>query len=456
MLAGGTEHGQVWNNPRYTKLPDGSYIHQTHTARWYDTFSLMGNGTNLAAGPVALFMFTMLGMLAMPYFRRNNFEMFYFLHIQFFFMGNLAVLFHSRTQALPWLAPALLLFYIDFPIRIIAKLCTVNPVSMELVGDSIVKLVLKIDSFPLGAFSYHPGSYLWLSCNLRNQPTVPTATTTENVKETELTTVEASSCSNDSSKAYEKVATSEMSDSNSDKSGGGGGIFAPVKVPGGPPSGLPSWLWFHPITISSYNLDTHEVTVYIKKFGEGNKEWSGQLLAAAKCVADGTLTLNDIGFHVGGPNGSLMIKEPLESLSHVIMLSGGIGCTPMVAVLEDLINNDYSGHVDYVWSTRSVDEINAFAPLFNRCQGRENFHIRIHFTSTKNESSPENGPPPSGPGYEVILGRPNYDKLEVVKGEATGVLCCGPSQLMIAAESFAIDKQRQGMNILFHRETFEF
>jgi hypothetical protein len=38
----------------------------------------------------------------------------------------------------------------------------------------------------------------------------------------------------------------------------------------------------------------------------------------------------------------------------------------------------------------------------------------------------------------------------------TAVLCCGPQQLMIAAEGFAVDKQSVGYDVFFHRETFEF
>jgi len=61
--------------------------------------------------------------------------------------------------------------------------------------------------------------------------------------------------------------------------------------------------------------------------------------------------MEDIGFHVGGPNGSLMIKEPLESLDRVLLFSGGIGCTPMVALLEDLLNKDYKGTYYYYHTT---------------------------------------------------------------------------------------------------------
>ena len=164
----------------------------------------------------------------MPYFRRKMFEMFYFLHIQFFFMGNLAVMFHSRTLVLPWLAPALFLFYLDFPIRIIAKLMTVTPSTLDLIGDSMVKLVLKVDSFPLGAFDNHPGSYLWLSCNLRTPSTV--ATPLE--KGTELTPVDDESVTaNDKTvgSTYTEVPTAEKAASNTEE-----GIFAPVHVPGGP------------------------------------------------------------------------------------------------------------------------------------------------------------------------------------------------------------------------------
>ena len=206
---------------------------------------------------------------------------------------------------------------------------------------------------------------------------------------------------------------------------------------------------FHPITVSSYNSETNEITLYIKSFGEGLKEWSAQLLEAAKLVEMNLLSIEDIGFHVGGPNGSLMIKEDLNTLGRVLLISGGIGCTPMVAILEDLLNKNYKGKLDFIWSTRSTSEILAFTPLFNRCEGLDNFSVSVYYTGK--EAAPSNTK-----GFTIKSGRPDIEAIQLEKGESTGILCCGPEQLMIAVESFAVDNQRKGMTVLYHRETFEF
>ena len=78
-------------------------------------------------------------------------------------------IFHARTAAMVWIAPAFVLTYIDVSIRAIAKFSAVTPRKVEVIGDNITKLVLSVDSFPRLFFHYHAGSYVWLSCNLRKQ-----------------------------------------------------------------------------------------------------------------------------------------------------------------------------------------------------------------------------------------------------------------------------------------------
>ncbi len=362
-------------------------------------------------------------------------------------------IFHARATVVPWTAASILLFYIDFPIRIISKLSGVEAVEIDVIGDNITKLVLKQEGFPKKAFSFHAGSYIWLSCNLRksaskigNSATV--AVTSETVTST-TSTVAATEVelTNTGKAGYDKAAKSEEESIMDDKMLTE--IFSNVKVPGGPPSGLPSWLWFHPITISSYNRDTNEMTLYIKAFGEGNAEWSGQLLSTAKLVKNGTLNKEDIGFHIGGPNGSLMIKDHLESLDHVIMISGGIGVTPFIAVLEDLIMKKFQGKITFYWSTRSVAEIEAFKKYYELCSGNDKFEVNVFYTNKG--SNTESGLTADNKGYKIISGkRPDFNDIKVVKGESTGIMSCGPDDLMVAAESFAFDKQKEGYYIIFH------
>jgi hypothetical protein len=214
--------------------PDGGYIEhdgviQTQRISWDKTFSLYGSGTNLYFGPIAAFFWTCLIIGALPYFRRKFFDSFYFLHIQFFFMANIATVFHARGQVVPWLAASLLPFYIDATIRLMAKLSTVTPVSMEVIGDNITKLVFKVEGFPRPTFKYHPGSYIWLSCNLRKRD--PPATNAQDrnyqtVKPNEETGLELADTIKPAVALDASTTTIDVSD-----------VFCNVKVAGGPPSG---------------------------------------------------------------------------------------------------------------------------------------------------------------------------------------------------------------------------
>ena len=311
MLYGGTEVGYAW----YTKNHN-----MPVKIEWQNTLNMYGQGTNLFAGPIALFFWTLLVFMSLPYFRRKMLEVFYFTHVNLFFVANIFTVFHARAQVIPYLIPAALLFYIDASIRVLAKMTQVTPVELKVVGDNMVKLVLKQHGFPLGFFQFHAGSYIWLSCNLRKKvtgaDTPAAAATADAAAAADSKTVVAGNGTESASAAYSAVAADTVQADQIELDG----IFGNVKVPGGPPAGLPSWLWFHPITISSFEPSSGVITLYIKRFGEGSKEWSGQLLAAAKLVEAGSLSLEDIGFHIGGPNGALMIKVR-ALFAHFISLS---------------------------------------------------------------------------------------------------------------------------------------
>ena len=86
------------------------------------------------------------------------FESFNFLHINFFFIANVMTAFHARGNAVAWIAASLLPFYIDFTIRLMAKFKSVQVSEISVVGDSITKLVLRVDGFPLKRSTTTPGA----------------------------------------------------------------------------------------------------------------------------------------------------------------------------------------------------------------------------------------------------------------------------------------------------------
>lgn len=444
MIHGGTEVGYTWYTKNHNALVQ---------VEWKNTLNMYGSGTNLFAGPIALFFWTALLFSSMPYFRRKMLDTFYFMHINLFFIANIFTVFHARAQVVPYLIPAALLFYIDASIRAIAKMTSVTALEIKVVGDNMVKLVLKQNGFPLNAFKYHPGSYIWLSCNLRKKLAAAAAAAAEGSGDNQIVAAASDAGVEMTGEGKKKEGYSSVAtDSNQVELDG---IFTNIKVPGGPPSGLPSWIWFHPITVSKFDASTGAITLYIKAFGEGKLQWSGQLLAAAKLVEAGTLTLDDIGFHIGGPNGSLMIKEPLDSLDQLVMVSGGVGVTPMIAILDEMVSKKYGGKIDFIWSTRSTSEIDCFRDLFEKCAAFEKMNISIFFTG---KIDAENATfPTAGKGFTITAGRPDLDSLIQVEGsDVCGMLCCGPETMMTKVECLAVDLQGAGKSLLFHRETFEF
>jgi hypothetical protein len=217
MLAGGTDIGYAWYTKNHNVM---------EKVQWANTLNMYGQGTNLFAGPIALFFWTLLVIMSLPYFRRQMLEVFYFVHLNLFGAANLFTVFHARASVVPWIVPAVLLFYIDASIRFLAKTTAVEALEIKVIGENMVKLVLRQRGFPLGAFSYHPGSYLWLSCNLRKKvPAAPAAASSESVAVTDATT---DASLNTSGSGYSKVATDappphiELD-----------GIFGNIKVPGG-------------------------------------------------------------------------------------------------------------------------------------------------------------------------------------------------------------------------------
>ena len=399
MLAGGTEKGPV---------------------TWSKQFNL--NEHNLWPGVVAFVAWTGQYVTSLPWFRRHHFEHFYFLHLNFMFVGNMFTIFHNRFRAVVWVIPAFAFFWLDFGIRWYTKMCKkASIVEYEIVDENLVKLVVRREGFPGAAFDFHPGSYIWLSVD------VPADKRSEYMRDD---------------------------------------IIGPPAFP----VNVPSWVWFHPITVSSFDPETSHLTLFIKRFagadlrGDGLDEWSGQLVHTMKAVRDAKMKLEDVRVHVGGPHGNLQVDPAL--CDHVVLCAGGIGVTPMAAILEDRVRGAKSGAIKsgskttLVWTTRSPAEVAAFSYLFaaiaeldekTRCL----FDVRIHLTGGA-KADPETATRSANSVVTMATGRPDFDAVVagcVAEGKANkvGVYVCGPEALSDAAEAAAL---RRGC--LVHRETFEF
>ena len=269
MLAGGTEKGPV---------------------TWSKSFNL--NEHNLWPGVVAFAAWTGQYVTSLPWFRRHHFEHFYFLHLNFMFVGNMFTIFHNRFRAVVWVIPAFAFFWLDFGVRWYTKMCKkASIVEYEIVDENLVKLVVRREGFPGAAFDFHPGSYIWLSVD------VPADKRSEYMRDD---------------------------------------IIGPPAFP----VIVPSWVWFHPITVSSFDPETSHLTLFIKRFagadrrGDGLDEWSGQLVHTMKAVRDAKMKLEDVRVHIG------VIAELAVGDVALVAEHAGERARSMVLVVDEVVADD--------------------------------------------------------------------------------------------------------------------
>lgn len=247
---------------------------------------------------------------------------------------------------------------------------------------------------------------------------------------------------------------------------------------------------FHPFSLSSSpHQDT--VTIHIRVLGN----WTKQLSELAK-------KQNSVNILMEGPYGMLGVDIDNEERYKMIMLiSGGIGITPMQSIYNSLVHEKERGrelkHVHFVWSVRQFDMIDALrdsegGPMLPEEVTRLSFQpdlvsqtsissktsavqvvtdgdndeknpiLQTDFYLTgKKQSDEDEKQLPS----HVHLGRPNINQIfenmkkrAIRNGESHVVVCvCGPAPLVDACKeaSRQFSDTCQGVQFEFHEETFD-
>merc|ERR1712224_1155672 len=119
---------------------------------------------------------------------------------------------------------------------------------------------------------------------------------------------------------------------------------------------------YHPFTISSSPIQsaTNGLSFHIKAMGQGS--FTRKLFSLA--AANGGETLRHVIFD--GPYGAPFVCK--EGTQNVLLLCGGIGATPCIAILRDLYERVSAGdpmvgclcRVRLVWAARSAELFSAF------------------------------------------------------------------------------------------------
>jgi predicted ferric reductase len=219
-------------------------------------------------------------------------------------------------------------------------------------------------------------------------------------------------------------------------------------------------LQWHPFTISSAPGDAGEkgqdgtITFHILSMGPDT--WTGKLQALL--TAPGPPPV----INVDGPLGSLQVDLAGGIYGTALMVSGGVGITPMASLLSDILHRDQGGYpglarVAFCWVVRDQEQLAWFEPLLARArahQGAITVDLFLYCTRGKEESNAYRVGRPDWPGLvrEMLGGGKQASGMELgaikvatnceaqtsaSKGGAQGGACmlaCGPGGLVAAAQ----------------------
>lgn len=97
-------------------------------------------------------------------------------------------------------------------------------------------------------------------------------------------------------------------------------------------------------SVLDYNLGTNEIKIAVKKVENGEAT---------------TIIFNDfkVGMNIklmGAMGNELIVNKSDEEL---VLVATGIGITPILCILNDLIASNYKGKVDFLYGARTLDEL---------------------------------------------------------------------------------------------------
>lgn len=200
------------------------------------------------------------------------------------------------------------------------------------------------------------------------------------------------------------------------------------------------------------------MTFHIKNMGPGS--FTGQLHALGETQVAGSQ------FKIDGPYGYAATR--IERYQHLMLFCGGVGVTPMAAMLDDLYEKATSNNagvlksVLFVWVIQKTTPLGWFPELLPRvCQnptaGKVQFDVQVYATRAseaevaETAASCRSGRPKLGDIFTQFLEK-NTNIVEKQRGYASvAALACGPDRMVYEVQHLARSRKMD-----FHKETFAF
>ena len=130
---------------------------------------------------------------------------------------------------------------------------------------------------------------------------------------------------------------------------------------------------WHPFSISSSPHSDKSIMIHIRVLGDWTLKFHRFV---AEKLQNGRCEWNELLIFMEGPYGQLQV--PLHEYQSIIMISGGIGITPLQSIFNELVHNistnsspkyqddeserfhDFVRRIDFVWSVRDPSMVNEF------------------------------------------------------------------------------------------------
>jgi hypothetical protein len=396
---------------------------------------------NPLGGLIALICQVLLTLMSLPIVRRKYWEYFYLMgHFQLLFPMMWGMFFNNRVEIVPFYVLSFMTWgWTDLPMRIYMKVFQPTRVLSASVkaNDSVVELRMtkrKADGSgkTLGLLTnqWEAGSYIWLAVRMPNAN--------------------------------------------------------PLKGKAPPPFSL-DWACYHPMTISSPPIDTKghaatDFTIHVKSMGPGT--WSQALVDKVGQMARDGVKPEELKVWVGGPNGKLAISP--YDCDKVVLIAGGIGVTPMIALAQELAIRQRVGppgkdgkgggtyrvptppEVELAYIERHLSNFSAFDDaltyLTSTTEGVEPLSSKTKLKLYCTQPGTQGDSAMSVHGVSVTAGRPKFMELLAEAADVKpspekklviGVYSCGPPKMMAAVRAAVQGASNSAAKFYLHEETFE-
>jgi ferric-chelate reductase len=215
----------------------------------------------------------------------------------------------------------------------------------------------------------------------------------------------------------------------------------------------------NPFSISS-KIRNDTFTLHIKGIkGKCLPTFTNSLMnVASKCEEGKT---KPYFIRIEGPYGKPSIR--FENYKVLLLVSGGIGATPNISMLQYLANQMKVGklaHIEkiyFVWSTRTLDSLEWFRDVFDEVKNDPKIELNLNISNIsliKDEEKQSDLP--------IIKGRPQYGELikkiqeNHPKVKYFGCVACGPMAMVSSVETLCWANSFNSVKRQwhFHKESF--